>query len=143
MAKKANIENQSIISEMFTPAELAELKFTPEEINILEGAEAMNRALTIMPSTEKEMDAFFDRIDREFPDGKSFSEIFGHYQELMKTDPEFIGQIVTMSILADEVEVVPPPKSEKVSLDEIKNIKVSDSQKKKIAEINAVLKKMK
>lgn len=137
------VENKSLISEMFTPEELAELKFTAEEIEILEGAEAMNRALKIMPDSEKEMDEFFARVEKEFPAGRPPEETFAHYQELMKTDIDFIGKMVTMSALVDEVEQVPPPTSEKVSADEINKLKVSDAHKNTIARIDAILKNMK
>ena len=92
------------------------------------------------------MDAFFARVEKEFPAGKSFEETFNHYQELMQKDPEFIGKIVVVSALLDEVQQVQPPKTEKISLEEIdaeNKIKAKAEQKQKFAAIDEVLKNMK
>ena len=147
MAKsQKNKENESIISQMFTEKELADLNFTPEEIETLEYAESVNRALNFMPNSDKDMEALFDRLEKEFPKGKSAEETLAHYEELMKTDPEFIQQLVTMSLVLDEVEQVPPPKSEKISADELSSEKENqnaEKQKNLFKNIDNLLKNMK
>ena len=140
------MENQSIISSLFTEKELAELNFTNDEIEAIEEVEAAKQALAILPSTEKQMDAFFDRVAAECPAGKEFNETFNHYLELSKTDPKFISQIVSMSAIIDTVTPIEESKTEKISLDELnqeKNRQISNSQKEKFAAIDAVLKNMK
>ena len=141
-----NKENKSVISSLFTQAELDKLNFSAEEIEAIEEVEEAGQALSLLPDSEKEMDAFFARVEKEFPLNKSFDETFNHYQELMQKDPEFIGKIVVVSALLDEVQQVPPPKTEKISLDEINaenQLKAKAEQKQKFAAIDAVLKNMK
>ena len=89
MKKKVLNENESIISTMFTEKELAELKFTPEEIEALENAELISQAADFMPNSEKDMDAFFEKYDKTFPPSDDMFGTFKKFVELQKTDPDF------------------------------------------------------
>ena len=145
MKKKVLNENESIISTMFTEKELAELKFTPEEIEALENAELISQAADFMPNSEKDMDAFFEKYDKTFPPSDDMFGTFKKFVELQKTDPDFYSQIIAMNALVDVVEEVPEATTEKVSLDDIKkeqNAQLSEERKAKFAKIDAMLKKM-
>lgn len=142
---KKNIE-KPIISTLFTDKELAELNFTPEEIDAIENAELISQMADIMPSTEKEMDAFFAKFDAELGSGNSFEEIYNKFFSFAKTDPKFFNQIVAMTFLLDEVEEFPPAKQEKISLDDINQEKLSQElseRKSQFAAIDEALKDMK
>ena len=56
-------ENKSIISTLFTEKELAELDFTEEEIESIETAELMGQTLDTLPTSEADMDKFFDKFN--------------------------------------------------------------------------------
>lgn len=142
---KKNNENKSIISTLFTDKELAELNLTPEEIEVLETAEAVSQAADIVPESEKDLDVFFEKYDATFPPSTDFEATVNKFRDLEKTDPKFFQQIVAMSALIDTVEEVPPVETEKVSLAEIEKEKaaiVGEEQKAKLAEIDAILKQL-
>ncbi len=140
-----NNENESIISSLFTDAELAELDFSPEEIEAIENAELISRAAAIMPDSEKEMDAFFEKFDATFPPSVDAVGTYKKFMELTKSDPVFIQQIIAMNALVDVVEEVPPAETSKVSLDEIKmeqSVQLDEERKAKLARIDAILEQL-
>lgn len=142
---KKNNDNKSIISTLFTDKELAELDFTPEEIETIETAEAISQAVDVMPDSDKELDAFFEKYDATFPPSVDVEATFNKFMNLPKTDPKFFEQIIAMSALIDTVEQVPPAETSKVSLAEIEQLKNSmqDEEKQaKLAEIDAMVKKL-
>lgn len=141
-------ENKSIISTLFTDAELKELEFTPEEIADIEEAETAGSIVDIMPSSDKDIDAFFDKFDAMFPadDKAEPVEIYNRFMELGEKDPTFQAQIVSMMFIIDQVEDVPEAVTEKVSLADINKEKASEldeAQKAKIARFDALLKSAK
>lgn len=141
-------ENKSIISTLFTDAELKELEFTPEEIADIEEAETAGSIVDIMPSSDKDMDAFFDKFDAMFPadDKAEPVEIYNRFMELSEKDPTFQAQIVSMMFIIDQVEDVPEAVTEKVSLADInkeKAAELDEAQKAKIARFDALLKSVK
>ncbi len=141
-------ENKSIISTLFTDAELKELEFTPEEIADIEEAETAGSIVDVMPSSDKDMDAFFDKFDAMFPadDKAEPVEIYNRFMELGEKDPTFQAQIVSMMFIIDQVEDVPEAVTEKVSLADInkeKAAELDEAQKAKIARFDALLKSAK
>ena len=142
---KKNNENKSIISTMFTDKELAELNFTPEEIEILENAEAICQANDVMPNSDKDMDAFFAKFDAIFTPSEDIQGTFDKFLNLQKTDPTFFHQIIAMSALLDTVNEVPPAETQKVSIADIEKEKAAITtaeQKARFAEIKAILEQM-
>ncbi len=140
-----NNENKSIISSLFTEAELAELNFSAEEIEAIENAEMISRAADVMPNSEKEMDAFFNKFDATFPPSADIEGTYQKFVDLAKSDPVFFNQIVAMHGLVDVVEEVPPAETSKVSLDEIKmeqSLQLDEEKKAKLARLDAVLEKL-
>ena len=129
---------KSIISTLFTDKELKELNFTPEEIEAIENAEAINQMVELMPSTEKDIDAFFAKFDAVMHNGNSMEEIYMNFLNLAKTDPKFFNQILAMNMLIDEVEEVPEAKQEKVSLDDINKEKLSQEMAARKAQFDAI-----
>lgn len=141
MKKQVN-NNENIISSLFTDKELEELNFSEEELATLEEAELISRAADVVPSTEKEIDAFYKKLDALFPDNLSAEEHWERYVELQKTDPKFLEQIVAVSALLDTVEEFPPATAEKVSLEEVMGEKqsIADEEKSaKLARVKAIL----
>ena len=141
-------ENKSIISTLFTDAELKELEFTPEEIADIEEAETASSIIDIMPSSDKDMDAFFEKFDAMFPANESAEpvEVYNRFMELGEKDPTFQSQIVTMMFILDQVEDAPEAATEKVSLADIEKEKAAeldDERKAKIARFDALLKSVK
>ncbi len=142
---KKNNENKSILSTVFTEKELAELDFTPEELEIVETAEAICQASDVMPDDEKEIDAFFEKFDAVFAPSEDLEGTFNKFMNLQKTDPKFFDQIVSMSALLDTIDEVPPAGTEKVSIADIEKEKsavLNEAQKAKFAEIDAILKQL-
>lgn len=142
---KKNNENKSIISTMFTDKELAELDFTPEEIEILENAEAICQANDVMPNDDKSIDAFFEKFDAIFTPSEDLQGTYDKFLNLQKTDPTFFHQIIAMSALLDTVNEVPPAETQKVSMDDIEKEKAAvatEEQKAKFAQIDAILKQL-
>ena len=131
-------EKKSIISTIFTDAQLKELNFTPEEIEAIEDAEAISQMIDILPSEEKDMDAFYDKINATFPPSSDIESTFNKYVELSKTDPKFFEQIIAMSLLLDTIEDVPQASAQKVSLAEIAKEKKSQSTAEKQAKMKRV-----
>lgn len=145
MKKDIKNEEKSLISSMFTEKELKELDFTPEEVEILETAEAICMANDVMPDSEKDMDAFFDKFDATFPPSADFEGTLKKFMNLQNTDPKFLQQIIAMSALLDTVEEVPQAETQKVSLDEIKKEQAAvanEDQKARFARIDAMLKRL-
>ena len=145
MKKNIKNEEKSLISSMFTEKELKELDFTPEEIEILETAEAICMANDVMPDSEKDMDAFFDKFDATFPPSADFEGTFKKFMNLQNTDPKFLQQIIAMSALLDTVEEVPAAETQKVSMADIEKEKAAvanEDQKARFARIDAMLKKL-
>lgn len=141
-------ENKSIISTLFTDAELKELEFTPEEIADIEEAETAGSIVDIMPSSDKDIDAFFDKFDAMFPanDTATPAEIYNRFVGLCEKDPTFQAQIVSMMFIIDQVEDIPEAVTEKVSLDDInkeKAAELNEAQKAKLARFDALLKSAK
>ena len=129
-------KNENVISSLFTQKELEELNFSAEELEALEDAELLSRVLDNLPNDEKHYDAFFKKFDEYFPlDKMSTKEVLAKYEELLKKDPKFIEQYISMSVVIDEVSEFPPAKTEKVSLNDIKEQKDTD----KIARLKAML----
>ncbi len=138
-------ENKSIISTMFTDKELAELNFTPEELETLETAEAICQANDVMPDDDKDMEAFFEKFNTLFAPSEDVQGTFEKFLNLKKTDPKFFEQIVAMSALLDTVEEVPEAGTEKVSMADIEKEKAAVAtadQKARFAEIKAMLEQM-
>ena len=140
------MENKSVISELFTPEELEVLKFTDEELDAIETAELAGKALDVMPDSDAEMDAFFARIEKEFPAGKTFEETMNHFKTLAENDKMFIQQIMAMSAIIDLVEEEPETGTSKVSAAEItkaKKAEITAAQKAKFAAVDKILKSLK
>ena len=140
---KKNNENKSIISTVFSEKELAELNFSEEEIAEIEEAELICQAADVAPSTEKELDAFYAKLEATFPPSEDVEGTFNKFMDLQKTDPKFFEQIVAVSALIDTVEEVQPAETQKVSLDEIKAVQTAQSdeaKQAKFARIDAMIK---
>ena len=119
--------------------------FTPEEIEILETAEAICMANDVMPDSEKDMDAFFDKFDATFPPSADFEGTLKKFMNLQNTDPKFLQQIIAMSALLDTVEEVPAAETQKVSMADIEKEKAAVTKKEKKAKfdrIDAMLKRL-
>lgn len=145
MKKEVKKENKSIISSIFTDEQLKRLNFSKEEIEIIEEAALIRQAADVMPNSEAEMDAFFQKLDATFPPSSDLAGTFNKYMDLMKTDPKFFSQIVAMNALLDTVEDEPEAKTEKISVKDIKKEKaaVSNEQKQaKLARVDAMLKSL-
>ena len=130
---------------MFTDKELAELDFTPEEIEILENAEAICQANDVMPNDDKSIDAFFEKFDAIFTPSEDLQGTYDKFLNLQKTDPTFFHQIIAMSALLDTINEVPPAETQKVSMDDIEKEKAAvatEEQKAKFAQIDAILKQL-
>ena len=134
--------NESIISSLFTEKELEELNFSEEEIANIEEAELISRAADLAPSTEKELDAFYEKLHTLFPATDSPEKILETYVNLEKTDPKFLAQFVAMNALIDTVEEFPPATAEKISLEEVAAEKDSIEKEEtdaKLARVKAIL----
>ena len=145
MKKEVKKENKSIISSIFTDEQLKRLDFSEEEIEIIEEAALIRQAADVMPNSEAEMDAFFQKLDETFPPSSDMAGTFNKYMDLMKTDPKFFSQIVAMNALLDTVEDEPEAKTEKISVKDIKKEKaaVSNEQKQaKLARVDEMLKSL-
>ena len=146
MKKEVKKEKKFGISSIFTEKELAQLNFTEEEIADIEAAEAIGEFVDLMPKTEKEMDEFFAKFESMFVTDEAPDVIFNKYAELSNTDPTFQAQIFAMTFLLDQIEEVPEPKTEKVSISDIekeKDVQLSNERKEKIAKFDKILKSLK
>lgn len=130
--------DKSIISTLFTEKELKELDFTAEELELLEAAEETSQMIDLLPSTEKEIEAFFAKFDAEFAPNDDMAATMQKFLELPQHDPKFFNQILAMNLLIDEVEEVPAAKQEKVSLDDIAKEKTSQAMKARKAKFAAI-----
>ena len=130
MKKEVKKEKKFGISSIFTEKELAQLNFTEEEIADIEAAEAIGEFVDLMPKTEKEMDEFFAKFESMFVTDEAPDVIFNKYAELSNTDPTFQAQIFAMTFLLDQIEEVPEPKTEKISISDIKKKKMFNFQMK-------------
>lgn len=133
--KKDN--NQSIISQLFTEKELAELNFSPEEIADIEEAEQTCELLDVLPSEDKDMDAFFDKFEQMFPPSANPAETYEKFMSLAKSDPKFQAQIFSMMFMLDIVDDIPASTTEKISLSEIqaeKETQITNEKKQKLEE---------
>lgn len=133
------LKEDSILKEIFTEKELAELDFTEEEIDAIESAEQLSQITSVLPQNEKELDKLFEKIDKTFPNDADFMTIAKIYGELMNKDPQFINQLYAISFIMDEVTPVPEPKTEKVSLNTVNQLNQTLAQDEKKAKYTAVL----
>lgn len=131
-------EKKSIISTIFTDAQLKKLNFTPEEIEAIEDAEAISQMIDILPDEEKDMDAFYAKLAQTFPLNIGFEETYKRFADLSFSDPKFFEQIIAMSLLLDTIEDVPQASAQKVSLAEIAKEKKSQSTAEKQAKMKRV-----
>ena len=132
---KKNNENKSIISTIFTEKELAELNFTEEEIADIEEAELICKTADLVPDSEKELDAFYDEVEKLFSSSNNPAEVFEAYKNKINTDKKFAERFLAISTLIDTVEVLPESTTEKVSLSDIKD----EKKQEKIDRIKSLL----
>ncbi len=137
-----NIQQKSIISELFTDAELAELNFTQDEIDAIEEAELVSKLADVLPSTEEGAEALIQRIDKEFPT-EDPQDVYDRFNKLVETDPVFINQIIAYGNLMDQVTEVPPPSTEKIDLSEVANLKKELKEQDLQEKLNSVLAQIK
>lgn len=137
---KTNNKEKSVISTLFTEKELAELQFTPEEIEMIEDAENMCDMIDLLPDSEKDIDAFFKKFDTHIYSGNTAEEIAGNFFKLAETDPKFFNQVISLSLLLDEIEEVPEAKVEKISSSQLSNVKLSAETAKRKAEFDKLKK---
>lgn len=138
---KKNNNEKTTISTIFTEKELAELNFTEEEIETIEQAQMLIKMADTLPSDEKAIDALMDKIDATFTG--NLEETILKLKELSEKDPAFLNQIMVLGELFDEVEQVPPPKAEKVSLADISKVNAENAADEKKAKYNAILEAIK
>lgn len=136
---KKNNENKSIISTIFTEKELAELKFTPEEIADIEEAELVCRTADLVPNSEKELDAFYAEVDALFSSSEDPNVVFENYKNKINSDQKFAERFLAINTLIDTVEEVPEATTAKVSLDDIKN----EKSQEKVERVKALLETLK
>lgn len=125
------MKNESTVTDFenfFTPEELDLLNFTDEEYDLIEKAFDISKTTEILPEKPEDL---LKKIDKVFGN-LSEEEIKTKTEELVKTDPEFIKQIVALYSLVALDSAVPEQNAsvEKVSLDEIKEYKSADEKKK-------------
>ena len=118
MKEKIVIENDPIL---FTEEELKALNLTAEELSILQAGVAEADTADMLPESEKDADKLFAKIEKTIPNTSDMKEGFEKLIEIVKKDPKFLEQILTLYNLVNSVEVLPEATTEKVSLDAIKN----------------------
>ena len=131
MEKIKKVEKPALL----TAEEIAKAKITPEELAILEAADAFCDVVDLLPSDEKGMDAFFDKMDKTFPN--DFEGAFNKLGEVAQKDPNFYVQLLALTTILNDVVEEEPAKVEKVKTNIIKKAKSNE----KIQNILAALKK--
>lgn len=108
--------------DLFSPEEIEAMELTDDELELMRKAVAVTETTKMLP---KDPDSFVKKIEDVFGD-LSEEEIKKKTEELVKTDPEFIKQIVTVYSINELVpagtEESSETKVEKVTLDEIKKL---------------------
>lgn len=112
---------------LFTEEELKKLNLTPEELANLEAADAFCDTAELLPDDEKGMDAFFDKIEKTFPN--DFQGAFEKLGEVAQKDPAFFRQLLALNSILNDVEEVPPARVEKINPNLVKKAQADEKLK--------------
>lgn len=130
-------KEKSVLEKLFSKKELEELNFSEEEIEAIEDAEAICEVADHLPANEKALEKILDKIDSTFPNDNE--QILLKLKEVSEKDPKFFDEIVMLGYLFDQVEQVPPPETNKVSLEDIANVTAAVAAEDKNAKLAAIL----
>ena len=110
---KIVLENDPIL---FSEEELKASGLTQEELDILQDATALVDTADLLP---EEIDGILDRIEKEIPN--DFQAGLAKLGEIGKNDPAFFKQIMALYEVTNSVTTMPPPKTEKLSIEDLQN----------------------
>lgn len=130
-------KEKSVLEKLFSKKELEELNFSEEEIEAIEEAEGICEVADHLPANEKALEKILDKIDSTFPNDNE--QILLKLKEVSEKDPKFFDEIVMLGYLFDQVEQVPPPETNKVSLEDIANVTAAVAAEDKNAKLAAIL----
>jgi len=104
--KEVNNELETSDKQTFTREELESLNFSPEELEIIESANAYVEATKML--SDDVVDELITKLDTEFPMTASREETFEKLNTLCETDPDFIAQLAIFQEILSNVEFEQP-----------------------------------